>query len=120
MSLLERSGQVWKIWLFGAMLVLGSAASLLQGFMVEPLGREMAMRAAVAGMGLVAGSFLWAGFAVRCPKCDLKLFWHALRKEGFFSWFAWLLQVEDCPHCGHAAAPRTTAPRRKAKGLKRP
>lgn len=120
MTLLQRSNQQWKIWLFGAMLVLGSAASLLQGFLYEPLGRELAMQIAVAGMGLVVGSFLWAGLNVKCPKCELKIFYHAIRKEGFFSWFAWLLQVETCPQCGYTDPPRTAVPKRKAKGLKRP
>jgi hypothetical protein len=120
MSLLQRSNQQWKVWLFAALLVLGSAACLFQGFLYEPLGREAAMQIAVGGMGLVIGSFLWAGGAVKCPKCELKIFWHAIKKEGFLSWFAWLLQVESCPQCGYNDAPRTLAPKRKAKGLKRP
>jgi len=120
MSLLQRSGQGWKVWLFGAMLVLGSVASLLQGFLYEPLGKETAMRIAVAGMGLVIGGFLWAGHAIRCPKCHLKIFYHAIRKQGFLTWFAWLLQAESCPQCGYADEPRQIRRSRKAKGLKRP
>ena len=102
------------------MLVAGSAATLLQGFLYGPLGKEVAMQIAVAGMVLVVASFVWAGLAIRCPKCDLKIFFHALTKEGFFSWFAWLLQTESCPKCGHPETSRRAGSRSKAKGLKRP
>lgn len=121
MTLLEQTGQGWKVWVFGVLLVLGSAATLLQGFLYAPLGRELAMQVAVAGMGMVVGAFVWAALGIRCPQCALKLFYHALRKQGFFSWFAWLLQAESCPGCGYGAAPRPPRPaRRKARGLKRP
>ena len=119
-SLLQRTNQLWKIYVFGGALILGCAATLLQGFLYEPLGKEAAMKIAVAGMALVIGSFIWAGLNIRCPKCQLKVFFHALRHKGFLSWFAWLLQAEDCPQCGPAQVPRTASLRRKAKGLKRP
>lgn len=120
MSLLQQSNQLWKVWLFGVMLILGCAATMLQGFLYEPLGRELAMQVAFAGMGLVIGAFFWAGVAILCPKCRLKLAWHAFREHGFFSWFAWLLQADSCPKCDYNAAPRKSAPGRRAKGLKRP
>jgi hypothetical protein len=120
-SLLQRSNQEWKVWLFVVMLILGSATTLFQGFLYEPLGKEMAIRIAVAGMGLIVVGFVWTGIAVKCPKCQLKIFWHAITKEGFFSWFSWLLQVEACPHCGYnKSSPPTAPPKRKNKGLKRP
>ena len=120
MSLLQRSNQLWKIYVFGGALVLGCAATLLQGFLYEPLGKEVAMKIAVAGMALVIGSFIWTGLNIRCPKCQLKIFFYALKHKGFLAWFSWLLQAEECPQCGQVEAPRTASVRRKAKGLKRP
>jgi hypothetical protein len=113
------SDQRWKIYLFVALLFVGSTVTLLQGFLYEPLGRERAMQVAIAGMLLVVGAFVWAASAIRCPQCQLKLFVHAIRKEGFFAWFAWLLQAEHCPQCGHPPAPPSAGPRRKVKGLRR-
>ncbi len=118
MTLLQRTGQSWKIYTFMALLFTGSAMSLLQGFLYAPLGKELAMKIAIAGMGLVVISFVWTGVAIRCPNCQLKLFVHAIRKEGFLRWFSWLLQVESCPGCGHGTAPRPPAARRKGKGLR--
>lgn len=120
MNLLQRTDQAWKVWLFVVMLILGCVASLLQGFLYESLGKEVAMQIAVAGIGLVISSFLFAGLSITCPKCELKLFLHAFKEQRFFSWFSWILQQESCPRCGHPAAPRQTGSRRKAKGLKRP
>ena len=44
MTLLQRSDQTWKIYLFMALFVLGSLATLLQGFLYASLGRELAMQ----------------------------------------------------------------------------
>ena len=119
-SLLQRTNQLWKIYVFVGALVLGCAATLFQGFLYEPLGKEVAIKIAVAGMALIIGIFLWAGQSIRCSKCQLKIFFYALTHKGFFAWFAWLLQEENCPQCGPAEAPRSTRSKRKTKGLKRP
>lgn len=120
MTLLQRSGQLWKIYLFGAGLLLGSLATLCQGFLYQPLGKELAMQIALGGVGLIVGSFVWAGNAIRCPQCELKIFFHALRQRGFLSWFAWLLQQEECPQCAYGGRSPAGRGGRKAKGLKRP
>lgn len=113
-TLLQRTNQSWKIWLFVALLLIGCAATLLQGFLYAPLGKELAIKIAVAGLGVLIGVFIWAAGSIRCPECQQKLFLHAVTKEGFLTWFSWLLQVESCPKCGHGEEPR------KGKGLKRP
>jgi len=119
-NLLQRTDQAWKAWLFAVMLILGVVASLLQVFLHESLGKEVAIQIAFAGIGLIVGSFIFAGFSIVCPKCKLKLFLHAFRKEGFFSWFSRVLEQEVCPRCGHPETPRAVGAKRKSKGLKRP
>jgi hypothetical protein len=119
MTLLQHTGQLWKIYVFGAALIVGSLATLCQGFLYGPLGKELAMQITLGGMALIIGSFMWAGLNIRCSQCQLKIFFYALRKKGFLSWFAWLLQQEECPQCG-SGRPRPVGPGRKAKGLKRP
>ena len=119
MNLLQRTNQTWKAWLFAVMLILGGVACLLQGFLHESLGKEVAIQIALAGICLLIGSFIFAGLSIACPKCELKLFLHAFREKGFFSWFSWILQQESCPRCGHPEASRPVGTKkRKVKGLK--
>lgn len=120
MSLLQRTEQTWKIYLFMGLFALGCAATLLQGFFYAPLGKELAMQIGLGGIFLIVGSFVWTGQNLTCPKCHLKLFYHAFRKQGFFSWFSWLLLLEQCPQCSHGETTRSTGSRKRAKGLKRP
>lgn len=120
MSLLQRTGQIWKVWAFAGMLITGSVASVLQGFLAESLGKEVAIQIAFAGIGLIVASFFFAGNGIACPKCELKLFLHAFRTQGFFTWFSWILQQESCPRCGHPEKPRPAGAKRKGKGMKRP
>jgi hypothetical protein len=119
-TLLQRTDQSWKIYLFMGLLVLGSLATLLQGFFYAPLGRELAMQIALGGMALLIGSFVWAGQSITCPKCQLKLLYHAIRNQKFLNWFSWLLEQETCPRCGYGEVPRSPAPKKRGKGLKRP
>lgn len=120
MTLLERTGQRWKIHLFVGLFLAGCAVTLLQGFLYAPLGRELTMQIAIAGVGLIIGSFIWSAQSVTCPECRLKLFVHAFRHQGFFAWFSWLLLLERCPGCGYGAVSPPPRPGKKIKGLKRP
>lgn len=119
MTLLQRTNQTWKIYLFMGLFVLGSIATLLQGFLYASLGRELAMQLALGGVVLIVGSIVWTVQNVTCPKCRHKLFFHAFRTQGFFVWFSWMLLLEQCPKCGYGAAPKSTGSSKKGKGLKR-
>lgn len=120
MTLLQRTDQLWKIYLFAVLFGLGCAAALLQGFFYAPLGKELAMQIGLGGVGLVVGSFVWAGQNVTCPKCRVKLLYHAFRHHGFFRWLSWLVEQDVCPKCGYGEMPRSSVPRKKVKGLRRP
>ena len=120
MTLLQRTNQLWKIYLFAVLFVLGCAAALLQGFFYAPLGTELAMQIGLVGVGLVVGSFVWAGQSVTCPKCQAKLMYHAFRHQNFSRWLSWLVEQEVCPKCGYGKVARTSGARKKAKGLRRP
>jgi DNA-directed RNA polymerase subunit RPC12/RpoP len=50
-------------------------------------------------VALVGGA--WLALAIRCPKCRLKLFWHAVTKKGLNEWSPWLHDVKVCPQCGY-------------------
>jgi hypothetical protein len=99
-SLLARTNQQWKLYLFVAAMALGFGLTVFQSVIAGQIGKEHTTTIAVTGMALVAGGFAWAAAFITCPNCTLKLFWHALTKEGLASWFGWLLNQEECPQCG--------------------
>lgn len=113
MSLLERSNQRWKLYLFITLMALGAGVTLFQGFLYEPLGRELTLQLVVGGMLLIIATFVWAGGSIVCPACSQKLLFYALFKVGFGTWFVWLLSEEQCPKCGFTGRPAAKA---KVKG----
>jgi len=101
LSLLERSNQRWKIHLFIGLMAIGAGVTLFQGFLYTPLGKDLTMQLAVAGMVLIAVTFYWAGQNIVCPQCHLKLLYYAITKVGLGTWYVWLLNEEKCPKCGY-------------------
>ena len=63
----------------------------------------ISVTAVLIGFVVVAVSLLWAGFAVNCPKCHLKLIFHAMTKESASGWLGWVLLCSKCPRCGYDA-----------------
>lgn len=100
MSLLERSKQRWKIYLFITLMGIGAGITLLQGFLYEPLGKELTTQLVVGAMVLIAATFYWAGQNIVCPQCGLRLLYYSITKVGLGSWYIWLLNEEKCPDCG--------------------
>jgi hypothetical protein len=100
LSLLERTGQLWKLYVFGAAMAIGGGLTLFQSFLAGQFGKEYTSTIALSGMALVAGGIAWAAVFITCPNCKVKLFWHALTKKGLGGWFGWLINQEECPHCG--------------------
>lgn len=100
MSLIERSNQRWKLYLFIGLMGIGAGVTLFQGFLYEPLGKDLTTQLVVAGMVLIAATFYWAGQNIVCPQCGLKLLYYSITKVGLGTWYIWLLSEEKCPDCG--------------------
>lgn len=109
MSLIERSKQRWKIYLFLVLMALGAGVTLLQGLLYKPLGRELTLQLVVGGMLLIIATFVWAWQSIVCPGCGRKLLAYAITKVGLGTWFVWLLSEEQCPQCGYSGRPATSA-----------
>lgn len=99
LSLLKRSNQLWKIYLFIPVAVLGGSVILFQGALYEPIGKELTMLLVGLGGLLGIGAFICACLFIRCPNCKLKLFCFAMSRRKFVSWLVWLLKQEECPRC---------------------
>jgi hypothetical protein len=97
---LKQTNQLWKLYVFMALMAIGAGITLLQGFIGKFVGKEAIAYLAVFGMALVVGAFIWVYNSIICPHCKLKLFWHSIIKVGLGSWFVWLVNLEKCPECG--------------------
>lgn len=82
-------------------MALGAGLTLFQTLLRRRIDEETMTLILIGAMLLVVSVFTWAYNFIKCPNCELKIFWHAIRKEGLGSWFAWLLNLEECPHCGN-------------------
>ncbi len=119
MSLLERSKQRWKIYLFITLMGIGAGITLLQGFLYDPLGRELTTQLAVGAMVVIVATFIWAGQNIVCPHCGLRLLYYSITKVGLGTWYAWLLTEEKCPTCGFDGHSTPKAAKQDKSGKKR-
>jgi hypothetical protein len=93
---LKRTGQTWKIVVFGVLVVVG-----LVLFIAAVNGKmqgEMAFAFAFMGAGF--GAFFWLATAIRCSQCGARPAWHLMRTAPHASWFLELLASDRCPSCG--------------------
>jgi hypothetical protein len=96
---LKRTGQTWKVVVFGVLVVVGLVLFAL--FIAAVNGK-------IEGEGAFAFSFMFAGFgaliwlatAVRCSRCGARPDWHLMRTAPHASWFLELLALDRCPSCG--------------------
>ena len=87
--------------LFGAVAIGGVAfvaATLAPSHVSATAGNVGAL---VALMALA-----WAGYAVTCPQCHLRLLHHAMTTQPASRWLDWILNVPECPKCGYRAVRR--------------
>ena len=100
MGVLQKTDQLWKLYVFAAAMAIGAGVTLFQSFLYKLLAKETITALVIGGMFLVIGAFAWAYTSITCPSCKLKLFWYSLTKVGLGTWFIWLTNLEKCPQCG--------------------
>jgi hypothetical protein len=85
-SVVKNSGQLWKLFIALALLVLGSIAPLF-----ESLGISITSGTAIAVVGYAFGLL-----AIRCAECRSLWFWEAAKDA---SWYLPLFKQSSCPKC---------------------
>ena len=50
---------------------------------------------------------LWLGYVVACPKCNLRILFHAMSSQSVGNWLHWSVHVVECPRCHHVAEKKT-------------
>lgn len=121
MSVLQRTDQLWKLYVFALAMALGAGLTLFQSFLYKLLEKETITALVIGGMLLVIGAFAWAYTSISCPNCKLKLFWYSITKVGLGTWFTWLINLEKCPQCGSRdglAVPDSKRGKSRSKSLR--
>jgi hypothetical protein len=96
---LRRTGQTWKIAVFGVLVVVGlSLFALMIAAVNEKIEGEVAFAFAFVSVGF--GAFVWLAAGVRCCRCGARPAWHLMRTAPHASWFLELLALDRCPSCG--------------------
>jgi hypothetical protein len=112
-AFLARSGQVWKLYLATALMVV-SGSMIAIAFGMAP---QLPFWAPIfVGFSLLGSASLgWASVSIRCDRCGTRLYWKALCEQRFMSWLVWLTVLEVCPVCGSDGSP-TQHPASPARG----
>lgn len=93
-SWLQRTNQRWKLAIFGTTVItLGIA-------LAAGLKAHSALWLPLSSTGLMGASFLWFFSSVRCPHCNARVAWWAVRTQAVRSWLQVLIDLERCPRCG--------------------
>lgn len=100
-SYIVKSGQLWKLWVFGGLLVVGFTGF---GFAFAPSNRNSEARAVMSfllGITFSIIAFLWGTLSVKCRACGNRLVWQSMRNEPAHNWLNSVLQSRQCPKCKH-------------------
>lgn len=105
---LDATRQTWTFRGGWALVFAGCVALVgeVQGWWgpMDPGPRTLLILGAnMINVGAFAGMML----SIRCPRCQLKVLWHAMRTQPALGWLAWLNGLEACPSCGYKPASRS-------------
>ena len=96
-SFIVRTGQTWKV----ATFVIGEAVCAAVLFSLPPGASSTRLFVDFATIVIGIGIFLWAALVVKCPECQSRFFWRAMREKPVSTWLLEALLAEECPGCGH-------------------
>jgi hypothetical protein len=110
----RKTGQTWKV-VFGWTVIAAGLAIIygcLNGWFGSQSSETFALVVLCANLANV-GAFVWMVQSIRCPRCRLRLFWHALSSKEHPSGLRWFSSFEECPSCRYQPTQGidTTAPR---------
>ena len=96
-SWLKRTGQTWKVVVFGVLVI---ASLVLLALMIAAVNGKIEGEVAFAFVGAGFCAFLWLATAIRCSRCGARPAWHLMRTAPQASWFSEFLALDRCPSCG--------------------
>lgn len=99
MKFVIATGQLWKLLLTLGGVLLGGTVILTQAFIQNIAGQDLTLRLVLLATLVTLVAFGGAAHLLRCPRCGLKLFWHAASTFDYTSWFSRFLAMTECPRC---------------------
>lgn len=107
MKWLNRTGQAWKVALFGffmaiEMILFGAfmwRINLMASDSPTWLPDEVVLALSFVGVGWIAFAVLW--FSIKCPICGGNVGSLILKTRNIGGWFTELISLQRCPHCGN-------------------
>ena len=103
-SLINRSGQMWKLALGGGLLAAGAGLVLLSAAGFQSSDDSRFFLTLFSGFALFFLSFVSLIMLVRCPRCQTKLAWRVIAKGSAFNVAGSLLTMVRCPVCSYPDA----------------
>jgi hypothetical protein len=96
-SFLERTGQL-HTFLIGIGLFVTIGALLVWTFLFADLTDYFPLQllSTMSAAGVVGA---WLCFTIKCPRCDARIVWIAVREQNIGNWLGWVLALMRCPRC---------------------
>jgi len=96
-SLIKKSGQMWKVYIF-FISVLSAGVAFLTILYNESISLYL-MFILVSIVTIGSLCMLYCILSIRCPYCDFHLPQYYLSKEEYSLWLIKLLTSKKCPNC---------------------
>lgn len=97
-SLLQRTGQAWKLSLGNGILVIGGALIVGGEFLLKG---PASMTSILIGTLVGIAGFTWECLSVRCPQCRVKVVWYTYTHRSHRDAITWARHQPTCPKCGY-------------------
>ena len=104
-SVISRSGQMWKLWLGGLVLLIGGIGMLLAIALIDSISHAQFACVMISSVVLCLGSLLFCCVSVRCPNCEARWMWMAISGQAHNAWLLWLMTLAQCPRCSASVSP---------------
>lgn len=99
MTVLQRSGQEWKLYLGVVLMLTGVAITARAPSAGLPPLWEILML--LGGLTLIFGAGAWLALSVRCPRCSARWLWLAATTESAGGLLSGKFAPTKCPACGY-------------------
>jgi len=100
-SIINKTGQMWKFYLWFLASLIGGISIFAMVKLIDSLPMSYGITLFLVAIVSELAGMTFAILAIRCPKCKMRWFWHAIRREHFNGWLVWLLTQNECPSCGN-------------------
>jgi hypothetical protein len=98
-SILNRTNQAWKVRIANLIALLGTALFVSHFIYNRDTWQYMDLKTA-GGLILLSTLYCIFSYSIKCPKCRLSWWWHAIKSSLGSGEFKKLFTQKECPNCG--------------------